>query len=49
MALTSGYKTENATVRVALRSIRRRSSELPDTGVVVHGEKKDGKLETTVF
>ena len=42
------YKTENATVRVGLRSI---DGNPPDTGygVVVHGEKKDGKLEDYGF
>jgi hypothetical protein len=42
------YKTENATVRVGLRSI---DGDPPITGygVVVHGEKKDGKLEDYGF
>lgn len=42
------YKTENATVRVGLRSI---DGEPPITGygMVVHGEKKDGKLEDYGF
>jgi hypothetical protein len=42
------YKTENATVRVGLRSI---DGEPPTTGygLVVHGEKKDGKLEDYSF
>jgi len=42
------YKTENATVRVGLRSI---DGNPPDTGygMVVHGEKKDGKLEDYGF
>jgi hypothetical protein len=42
------YKTENATVRVGLRSI---DGDPPVTGygVVVHGEKKDGKLEDYGF
>ncbi|MDX6528543.1 MAG: hypothetical protein QOH41_833 [Blastocatellia bacterium] len=42
------YKTENATVRVGLRSI---DGDPPSTGygVVVHGEKKDGKLEDYGF
>jgi hypothetical protein len=42
------YKTENATVRVGLRSI---DGVPPVTGygVVVHGEKKDGKLEDYGF
>jgi hypothetical protein len=42
------YKTENATVRVGLRSI---DGNPPVTGygIVVHGEKKDGKLEDYGF
>lgn len=42
------YKTENATVRVGLRSI---DGDPPITGygLVVHGEKKDGKLEDYGF
>ena len=42
------YKTENATVRVGLRSI---DGDPPVTGygVVVHGERKDGKLEDYGF
>lgn len=42
------YKTENATVRVGLRSI---DGNPPTTGygLVVHGEKKDGKLEDYGF
>ncbi|HVS20482.1 MAG TPA: hypothetical protein VHD88_01475 [Pyrinomonadaceae bacterium] len=42
------YNTENATVRVGLRSIDGNS---PSTGygLVVHGEKKDGKLEDYGF
>ena len=42
------YKTENATVRVGLRSI---DGDPPITGygMVVHGEKKDGKLEDYGF
>jgi hypothetical protein len=42
------YKTENATVRVGLRSV---DGSPPDTGygLVVHGEKKDGKLEDYSF
>lgn len=42
------YKTENATVRVGLRSI---DGNPPSTGygMVVHGEKKDGKLEDYGF
>ena len=42
------YRTENATVRVGLRSI---DGDPPITGygVVVHGEKKDGKLEDYGF
>jgi len=42
------YKTENATVRVGLRSI---DGNPPSTGygIVVHGEKKDGKLEDYGF
>ncbi len=42
------YKTENATVRVGLRSI---DGDPPATGygLVVHGEKKDGKLEDYGF
>lgn len=42
------YKTENATVRVGLRSV---DGDPPITGygVVVHGEKKDGKLEDYGF
>ena len=42
------YYDENATVRVGLRSI---DGVPPDTGygLVVHGEKKDGKLEDYAF
>jgi hypothetical protein len=42
------YYDENATVRVGLRSI---DGNPPDTGfgLVVHGEKKDGKLEDYSF
>jgi hypothetical protein len=42
------YKTENATVRVGLRSV---DGNPPETGygLVVHGEKKDGKLEDYAF
>jgi hypothetical protein len=42
------YKTEDATVRVGLRSI---DGNPPSTGygIVVHGEKKDGKLEDYGF
>ena len=42
------YKTENATVRVALRSIDG-NPPLTGYGVTVHGEKKDGKLEDYGF
>jgi hypothetical protein len=42
------YKTENATVRVGLRSIDG-DPPLSGYGVVVHGEKKDGKLEDYGF
>jgi len=42
------YKTENATVRVGLRSI---DGEPPTTGygLTVHGEKKNGNLEDYAF
>jgi hypothetical protein len=42
------YSTENATVRVGLRSI---DGNPPNTGygLVVHGEKKEGKLEDYSF
>ncbi len=42
------YKTENATVRVGLRSV---DGDPPDAGygLVVHGELKDGKLEDYGF
>ena len=42
------YKTENATVRVGLRSIDG-NPPLTGYGVTVHGEKKDGKLEDYGF
>ena len=42
------YKTENATVRVGLRSIDG-NPPLTGYGLVVHGEKKDGKLEDYGF
>ena len=42
------YKTENATVRVGLRSIDG-DPPLTGYGLVVHGEKKDGKLEDYGF
>jgi hypothetical protein len=42
------YKTENATVRVGLRSIDG-NPPLTGYGLTVHGEKKDGKLEDYGF
>ena len=42
------YKTENATVRVGLRSIDG-NPPLTGYGVTVHGETKDGKLEDYGF
>lgn len=42
------YKTENATVRVGLRSIDG-NPPITGFGLVVHGEKKDGKLEDYGF
>ncbi len=42
------YKTENATVRVGLRSIDG-NPPLTGYGLTVHGEKKDGKLEDYAF
>lgn len=44
----SDYKTENATVRVGLRSIDG-NPPITGYGLVVHGEKKDGKLEDYGF
>src|SRR5260370_9209772 len=42
------YKTENATVRVGLRSIDG-NPPLTGYGLTVHGEKKDGKSEDYGF
>jgi hypothetical protein len=44
----SDYRDENATVRIGLRSIDG-SPPLTGYGLVVHGEKKDGKLEDYGF
>ncbi len=44
----SDYRDENATVRVGLRSIDG-TPPITGYGVVVHGEKKDGKLEDYGF
>ena len=42
------YHDENATVRVGLRSIDG-NPPITGYGLVVHGEKKDGKLEDYGF